>query len=562
MFIASVLTVLLSSYLLLSAFFTKTEKSVNDLPDNCISSKGRTGLIYFLLIAFSQIILSFEILSLFKSISKNGFFIANIVFFIIALVVFLVTSGKLYKHEIDFRKVLYALEHDKSLIFIGVCFIFFCIFQLMRIFLFPVNFGDALAYYLPRCTEWIQNGSISHFITPDSRELIMPVNMEFLYTWFLLFRKSEIGIGIFSFIGYIGGIYVIYNLLRELNFSIKRCLWTVFVFSSFALVMIEMIKPCADLFIGSLILASIYLFIKALKNNDKKALFFSALSYALAAGTKTTAVIAIPSVFIIFCIISYLYQKSDFYKTLYKFCGLFLLNFLIFSAYNYILNMIQFSNPISNPEQLALNEFTDGIKGYTANIVKYTFAIFDTSGLPKFIQINPLIEYWQSLLLSFFGTNIKAGTSNYFAGNFELGNKMSIMHSALGVTGLLIFLPSLIYSVKRVIRSKSKESIIMASLALSLIFNILLFSRTMVFTSYNMRYILTFAVIASPVTAYSYPLNKHKLCKLFLCMLLFMYLVGFSHQKPAAYMLKCINQHKIINNTVTNDNYIYEYGRI
>ncbi len=552
MFISSILLVLFSSYLMLSAFFKEKDN---------ISEKGRTGFICFLLIAFAQIVLTFEILSLFKSISKNNFFISNIVFFIISLITFLVKSGKLYKPYLDLKRFLFVLEKDKVLIFACVCFVFFFIFQLMRIFLFPVNFGDALAYYLPRCTAWIQQGSILHFITPDSREIIMPVNMEFLYTLLLLFTKSEMGAGFFSFIGYTGAIYVIYNLLKELKFTIRRRIWSVIVFSSFALVLIEMVKPCADLFVGALILACIYLFLKSAKNHDMVLLYFSSLAYALAVGTKTNAVIAIPSVFIILCIISYLYDKPIFYKRILTFCGLFLLNFFVFSSYNYILNLIQFSNPFSNPEQLAINQFTDGIKGYIANVVKYTFVIFDMSGIPKFMQINGLIEYWQSLVLSFLGTSINAGTSSYFAGHFEFGNKMGMMHSALGINGLLIFLPSLIYSIKRGIRKKSKEAIIMAFFALSVVFNILLFSRIMVFTSYNMRYLLTFAVIASPVIVYSYPLNRHKFCKIFLCLILFMYLVGFSHQKPVSYIIECIKKQKIVNNTSTTDeeNDIYGY---
>ena len=540
MLLVSILFVILSSYIILSSIV-----------------KRDSAFLYLLLIAFSQIVLSFEILSLFKFISVNGILICNFVFFIIALLFFVLTKKKFYVPKIELKKILFAIKQDKALIFLSFCFVLFLIFQLIRIIFFPITFGDALVYYFTRCTTWIQNGSISHFVTSDTRELIMPVNMDFLYTWVLLFNKNEKGLGIFSFISYICGIYVIYELLRELKFSIKRCLWSIFVFSSFALVILEMVTPCSDLFIGVLILSSIYLYLKYIKYEDKTALYFSTLSYSLAAGTKTTAIIAMPSLFLILLAISYIYKKN--WKNVIKFGFLFILNFIIFSSYNYILNFIQFQNPISNQQQLLLNQFQGGIKGYIANVVKYAFTIFDMSGVPKFINLNGLIEYWQSLVLKLFGTTIKNGTSAYFPYYFVFDNTMTLVSSALGVMGLFVYLPSLIYSIKRGIKKrKSKISLIIAVLGCSVIFNILLFSKVMIFTGYNMRYIFTFVVISVPIIVYSY--KRNKLYKIFLCLIMFVYLIGYAHHKPVSYILNCIKIKGLIQTYIkSEEDNMYEY---
>jgi len=532
MFLTSILSVLISSYLLLSSVIKK--------------DKNAAGFIYYLLIAFSQIILSFEILSLFKSISKNGIFICNM-FFLISAVLIFIKSGKIfYVPNIykELKKIIFSIKRDKLLGFLSVCFILFLIFQLVSALCFPVTFGDALTYYLPRCTAWIQNGSINHFITPDTRELIMPVNMEFLYTWLLLFTKSEQGCAVFSYIGFIGGIYTIYNFLKELNFTVRRRLWSIFIFSSFALVAIEMYTPCADLFIGSLILSGIFLFYKSSKNNDKNAFFFSALSFALSAGVKTTAIIAMPSVFIVLLIITYFYKKEIFAKYILKFCGIFILCFLIFSSYNYILNIIQFSHPISCSEQLLLNKFRGGFKGWLSNLIKYSFAIFDISGIKDFINYNGFITYIQSLTLGLFGITDKNFTSPYFNRYFYFNSEMSMMNSALGITGLFAFLPSIIKSIKKYIKNKiNKRNIIMASLTLSLIINLLIFSRVMVFTGFNMRYILTFAVIASPVCAFSYIKSNKKFLKYLLCFFMFVYFIIIAHKMPVSYLVSYIKFH-------------------
>jgi len=540
MFFLSILFVILSSYLTVSALKKGDDRG------------GKTFFLYLLLTAFAQIVLSFEVLSLLNSISKTGFLICNAVYLTASAVIFIKCRIKCHcgpanagAESRTLKEILNALKRDKALKFLSICFILFLIFQLITIFLFPVTFGDALAYYLPRCTSWIQNGSIAHFITPDTRELIMPVNMEFLYTWFLLFTKSEKGIAVFSLIGFFGAVYVIYNLLKELNFSVTRRLWAVFVFSSFSLVLIEMITPCADLFIGALILAAVYLFIKACRYDDKTALFFSALAYALAAGTKTTALIAAPSVLLIFALVSYTYKKNY----ILKFSLLFILNFAVFAGYNYILNFMQFSNPLSCPEQFLLNEFRGGFKGYITNLIKYCFAFLDMSGMPldfsESFKVSALIEYWQTLVFQLFGTVKTAGASNYFPPSFVFSSKIGMMTSALGAMGLFAFLPSLIYAVKRTLKNRnSKTALLLGVLAASLLFNILLFSRVMVFTSFNMRYIFTFAVIAAPVLAYSYPVKKHKLCRIFLCAVMFIYLIGYTHHKPAAALITYLNVSK------------------
>ncbi|MCD7780198.1 MAG: hypothetical protein LUH05_05950, partial [Candidatus Gastranaerophilales bacterium] len=444
------------------------------------------------------------------------------------------------------------------MLFLSVCFILFLIFQLIRALYFPITFGDALTYYLPRCTSWIQNGSISHFVTPDSRELIMPVNMEFLYTWLLLFTKSEQGCAVFSYIGFLTAVYVLYNFIKETGFIVRRSLWSVFIFSSFALVSIEMYTPSADLFIGALILSCIYLYIKAVKYNDKTSLYFASLSYALAIGTKTTALIALPSVLILILIFTYLFKKDNFKRYILTFTGLFILNFLIFSSYNYILNIIQFSNPVSNSEQLLLNQFRGGFKGWLCNLIKYTFAIFDISGIPDFIKYNGFITYIQSLVLGLIGETDKSYTSPYFNRYFLFNSDFSFMSSARGIMGLFAFLPSMIKAVKKYIRNKtSKKSIIMAALVLSLILNIIIFARAMVFTQFNMRYLLTFVVIASPIIAYSYIYKKKSFFKIFMCIIMFIYLAVIPHRMPVSYIINKKIDIAIVN--ATDEFYIYNY---
>ena len=297
MFIISLILVLISSYFLTS----------------CITKKN-TGIIYFFLISFAQIVLTFEILSLFSLIAEKPFLIANAIFFLISLA-FVVKKRELFKPQglkEEIKKINNAIKIDKVLRILGIFFIFFLVCEFIASICLHISFGDALTYYLTRCTTWIQQGNINHFITPDTREVIMPVNMDFLYTWVLMFKKSEQGLAFLSYLSFLGAIYLIYNILKEFGICIRKRLWAIFSFSSFALVAILAYTPCADIFIGTLFLGGIYLFLIFLKENNKTALYFSTLSIALALGSKTTAIIALPSIVFIFAIITLKYRKELF----------------------------------------------------------------------------------------------------------------------------------------------------------------------------------------------------------------------------------------------------------
>lgn len=523
MFLISLILVLISSYFLTS----------------CITKKN-TGIVYFFLICFAQIILSFEILSLFSLISEKSFLIANAIFFLISVVCVL-KKKEFFKPQAikeEIKKINNAIKLDKVLRLLGIFFIFFLVCEFIASVCLPISFGDALTYYLTRCTTWIQQGNINHFITPDTREIIMPVNMEFLYTWILMFRKSEQGLALFSYLSFLGAIYIIYNLLKEFGICVRKRLWAIFTFSSLALVSIMAYTPCADIFIGTLILCGIYLFIIFLKENDKAAFYFSTLSIALAMGTKTTAIIAIPSIAIVFGIITLKYKKEYFGKITFSYTGLLILNFLIFSSYNYILNFLEFGNFLSCPEQFAINKFQGGIKGYICTLIKYFFIIFDFSGINNFDWYNNLISNIETKVLALINETSNSYMSKYFPKNFEFNEDMSALTSGLGAIGLLCFAPSLIISLNK----KTNKNLFLFAIGIAFIINVLIFARVMIYTSYNLRYLLTFVVISSPILALSYIKSNKNIFKWIIFFIMFNYLVLNAYSKPYQYFAQVLDE--------------------
>lgn len=527
MFLLSCFSILFSSYFITSICMKNNER--NNL-----------GIIYFLLIAFSLIILQFELLSLFGLISEKNFLISNFIFLAGGCFSWSKTGKPLYciSPKEDLRKIVNSLKTDKTLIFLTVCFFIFLISELFVALVFPVVFGDALAYTFPRCTTWISNGSLNHFLTPDTREVIMPINMELLYTWLFLFLKKENGSAVFSFIGFLSVIYIMYNFAGELKYSIKRRLWAIYVFSSLALIGVMAYTPCSDLFLGALLLSSVYLFFVSCRHDNKISLYFSALSFALAVGVKTTAFMMLPSICVVDFVILQAFAKSRIKSVIGYYLLFFLINFTVFSSYNFILNFIQFSNPISNTEQLLIHKFSGGVKGFLCNLIKYCFVICDVSGI-RFLEFwNVFVTNMQERVLALIGETPQSYMSAYFSENFKYNSSMTVATSGFGVLGLIALLPSLFCAVKNT--KKSKKTLILSAFAVSLFINIVVISKAMLFASFNIRYLTAFVVLASLCLLYSYKHGK-SFYKFLLCFFMFVYLVAIVHVKPVSFILKYIS---------------------
>ena len=205
---------------------------------------------------------------------------------------------------------------------------------------------------------------------------------------------------------------------------------------------------------------------------------------------------------------------------LFNYSVFIIICFIVFSSYNFILNFIEFSNPVSSEEQMLIHGFTGGFKAWLCNFIKYCFMIFDTSGINTG-EFGGFVMHIQSLVLSVFGCNDESFTSPYFRGYFNYDGQMSIISSMLGITGLFAFLPALIKSLK-----PRKHKKIMFVLTAALLLNIAVLSGCLVFMQYSSRFLLTFVVISSPVIALSYTKKKRSFCKILICSFLFWYFMA------------------------------------
>lgn len=486
LFFISFLLVFSSSYLITSLISPK---------------KGLQGLINLLLISFSQLVLTFEILSLFTAIKQIPVLLLNILFFTVSVYLWNKKQRPLWTLGLsDFwKKVINSFKLDISLIVLFVGFVIFIATVLILNILMPITSADAHGYHVGRSVFWVLQGSLNHINVADVRNLCLPINSEILYSWVFLFVRNDLFLGFFGFAGYLLSMTSIYGLLNLAGFCTRKKLWVIFIISSFPCVLVQASGTETDIIIAGLVISSVYLFWNSLKYNKKAPLFMSSLAYALAIGTKTTALMAIPSVGLLLLALCYSHKKI---KPLGYFVGFGLINFLIFSSYNYILNYIQFSNFLGPKSFMVVSKNYFGIKGAIANFIKYLFLLVDFTGFKWSDYVSPYMMRLRDMVLHkvHLGSMLDGlYTTPYLVNRFLLEPLMGA-----GILGLIAFFPSNFWALIKPTFVKGRKVWFCFLLALTFWINLAMISYLLAYMSFSIRFIMFFIVLASPALVYSY----------------------------------------------------------
>lgn len=490
LFLISFLLIGCSSCLLASVFEAK---------------KYLSGLIYTMLITFAQVVLTIEVLSLFKAISKIGILFINIVCFLVVLMIWVKNGKKLYRPKFKefLKKIIGACNRDKMLYILGSGFIFFILVSIVLCIIMPVVSYDALAYHFNRALFWVSQGSLAHFDIADDRNIVMPINSEILYTWFLTFVPKNWFIGFFSFAGYILMIVSLYSFLEINGFCVRKRLWAVFLISSIAGILMEASGVETNIIVSGLALACISLFLQGTKSGKITPIYFSSLAFALAVGTKTTSFFIMPSVALIFIYFLLRYQKEKFWCYSGSFIGFAIINFLIFSAYNYVLNFIEFGNFAGSPESILHHCMSGGLKGYLSGFIRHCILLFDFSGFSYSIYLQKWVFAVQDKLLTMLGIPLDLNVIFSNENTLNLALNDSVVGG--GVIGILVLVPCAIIAIfKGIFYPKCKNNQMLALFGLSLFLSIAVMSGVIGFMLFSARFLNTFLALSAPVLVLSY----------------------------------------------------------
>lgn len=473
MFFGAIILNLISSYFLASIF---------------------GNLLIIFIAFFALVVLNMEILSIFGAISKLNVFIFSILNFLTTLSIFKYKKIPRLKINFDFKRLFNSLLLDKSLAILSFAFIIMLLVSLFLALVVPVLEPDSQTYHFIRAYEFAKLGSLAHFETNDIRALIMPINSEILYSWLFLFKKNFHGYGIVSFCSFILSICSMWSIFEKFKFAYRKRLYAIFLLSSLSAIIIQIPSLQTDLLVGSLLICAFSLFI----NNS---IYFSSLSLALALGVKSTGVIALIAFFVLIILYELLIEKNKKLNKTKRFALFLPLNFLVFSSYNYILNLIQFHNPLSNHSAYLGHSFWGGFRGYIANLIHYFFQSFDFTGFLWGYYLNSEILNIKKAIFDFLqidpmiGCNVKQDIVNIFTDEQTVG---------FGILGFLVYLPMIFISSIKIFFDKNKKTILLFLFALTFVLNILVLSRATAYMVFSIRFIVAFVVLSSIVLIGAY----------------------------------------------------------
>ncbi len=461
--------------------------------------------IYLLLAAFANVVLTFEVLSLFSAIYSGAVLVMNII--LAGSAAFFWYKKRLPQPEFAFKPFFKSLWHslmlDKYLFVLSLAFLFMCGVSLWLISFMPVVNPDAEAYHVVRSLFWISQHNLNHFNLADIRAIVLPINSEILYAWLLIFLKKQMWFGAVSFSGFLLALVSLWGVLSNIGLSMRRKLWILLILSSFSSVIVQISGTETDIIIAGLVSASMYLFWEYLKKDSKIHVFMSALSYALAVGTKTPAIMLVPAVGLWMTGMAVYYKKKDFYRPLLEFLGFSFLNFMVFSSYNYILNFIDYGNIAGSKPFMAVHANQDGILALPANFIKYVFMFFDFTGFRWNEYVgNYIYEFRESILAALGLGGVSEGL---YSIKLEYLNQTLLEPlMGMGILGFLVFLPCWIYSLIKPVFSHKKQALMIFSFAAVLFLGIAVMSLQIEYMIFSIRFLTAFCVVSAPVLAYSY----------------------------------------------------------
>ncbi|MBQ2983731.1 MAG: hypothetical protein IJD57_02925 [Candidatus Gastranaerophilales bacterium] len=468
MLLIGLILILLSSYLIASTF---------------------KNFLIFYVATLAQIVLNVEILSLFKAINDTNILIFAFLNLIFAFVLYRFKKANLIKPSFDLKRFKNSLKLDNSLLLLFVAFLVFNFVALFLSLTIATVEPDCQTYHFYRALKFVENQSLAHFETNDIRALIMPINSEIIYSWLHCLKKNFFGYGILSYFSYIFVIFAGFKIALNFKFSYRKILFAIFIFSSLPAIIIQTSSMQTDIVVGALLIVSFALFL----GKQKTDIFFSSLSLALSLGVKSTAVMALAAFFVLIIGYEILIEKNKKLSKLKLFIPFLILNFLIFSSYNYILNIIQFHNPLSNNAAYLGHKFWGGVEGYFSNLLHFIFQAFDFCGFKWGYYLNYKILAFSDYVFNFLNINQMTGCNVPMEKVNIISDEQIV---GFGILGFLAFLPSVFVSIFKFFKNKNKRTILLFLFALAFLINVLVLSGAMAYMIFSIRFIVAFVSLS------------------------------------------------------------------
>jgi len=336
---------------------------------------------------FAQVVVGSIVLSEMQSINLSAFLVFHVVCLLLSLLLW-TTRGRqdpraLYRFRME--EFLELIRLNPLLSAFVVALLAWLVFISLQS---PFTPGDAAQYHLPRAHYWIQHETARHFYTDDMRQIQFPPNSSFLTMWQILVTGSYAGLHLPQWSLAWTTALAIAAICRLAGHSRSAAVFSSALYLSLPGVVLQMSTPLNDLITAFTGVAFVYFALagtmysaRCNSTNSMRSLGYAGIAFGVFVGTKLTALFILPPLGLL--VLALLIRRYQYVvRSFGRLSGACILGFLALGAYNYMLNLVDFGNPIASQAAVefqaarSAGAIEEG-KSPLGNVARYTYQVMD-----------------------------------------------------------------------------------------------------------------------------------------------------------------------------------------
>lgn len=257
------------------------------------------------------------------------------------------------------------------------------------ILIVPPNNTDGFYLHMTRVGYWLQNKSFLPFKTFFNIQVFYPLNAQAQIFWTVLFTRSDQLAGFIQYFAALFSSIGVFGIARLLGFRKTQSLFASLLWLSFPQVLFQSTSVQNDLVPAAYLAISLFFLVQWSKTaTTLHSIPLSALSLALALGTKQTVFFILPGLGIMMLLLAI---KGKQTWRFVKFFGIsFLVFFLLFGSVIYIQNQVVYKNFMGETKTIEavsnVHSREAMLSNFWLNFNRIAYESIDTSGLPSILE--------------------------------------------------------------------------------------------------------------------------------------------------------------------------------
>jgi hypothetical protein len=281
------------------------------------------------------------------------------------------------------------ISNNKLLSIFSLGILIAYVINFVVILIVPPNNSDGFYLHLSRVGYWLQYGSFFPYPTFYKLQNFYPFNAQAQVFWSILFWGTDQLAGFIQYFAAIFSSLAVFGISRLLGFTRTQSFFASLLWLSFPQVFYQSTSVQNDLVPAAYLASSIFFLIAWFKDlGFRPAVYLSALSLALAIGTKQTALFILPGFIILLILVGL--KSNQLWKLTLTFWLSFIIFFLSFGSLIYIQNWVVYGNAMGDPRFVRSESGSPlgpGVLRYFwLNINRIAYQSMDTSGLPPVME--------------------------------------------------------------------------------------------------------------------------------------------------------------------------------